>query len=359
MAIQRVEYSVPEPDKENTVAEVEVNVKDETNNDLEVEGAVGREEIKKPEKKQEVTRVIKSGEIEVEIEDDRPPEDRGHLRAKTPKEVTDEELSQYSKTVQNRIKSIQKSFHDERRDKERAYREREALQNYAKQLIEENKKLKETETRSHNALIDQAKKQVALEIAEAKRQYKSAYESNDSEAMIAAQESLNKAQIRADKVLGLKPKALQTEEIPVERVSDNQGPKKVEQPQPVIDKKAEAWRDANPWFGSDDEMTALALGYHSKLIKEGVDPTSDEYYEKINSRMMSVFPDRFDYEEETKEFIETPKKKSSNIVAPVNRSQAPKKVRLKQSEIAIARKLGLTLEQYALHAAKLRGNLNG
>jgi len=356
MAMQQVEYSFPEPDKKDTAAEIEVDLGEQENNDIEIEGAVGRENIKKPQEKQ---KVIKAGDLEIEIEDDRPPEDRGHVRAKAPKEVTDEELSEYSKAVQNRIKSIQKSYHDERRDKERAYREREALQAYTKQLMEENERLKGAETRSHNALIEQAKKQVESEIAVARRQYKDAYDSGDSEAMMQAQEALNKAQIRADKVAGLKPKALQTNEKPVQQESQNQAPQKVEPPQQVRDEKAEAWREENPWFGSDDEMTAFALGYHSKLVKEGIDPTSDEYYEKINSRMKKVFPDQFDFGEEPSEPVEAPRKKPSNVVAPATRSTAPKKVRLKQSEIAIARKLNVPLEQYALQAAKLRGNSNG
>jgi hypothetical protein len=358
MAMQQVEYTFPEPDEKDTAAEVEVETQEKDDDALEIEGAVGREDMKKPEEK---PKVIKAGDLEIEIEDDRPPEDRGHLRAKAPKEVSDDELSEYSANVQKRIKSIQKSYHDERRDKERAYREREALQNYAKQLMEENERLKGSETRSHNALIQHAQKQVESELVIARRQYKDAYDSGDSEAIIAAQEALNSAQIKSDRVAGLKPRALQSKEKPVEQQPTNQESEKVEQPQEVRDERAEAWRDDNPWFGSDDEMTAFALGYHSKLVKEGVDPTSDDYYEKINSRMRRVFPEQFDSgeEEDFSEPEETPKKKPSNVVAPATRSTASKKVRLKQSEIAIARKLNVPLEQYALQAAKLRGNSNG
>lgn len=357
MAMQQVEYTFPEPDEKDTAAEVEVETQEKDDDTLEIEEAVGREDMKKPEEK---PKVIKAGDLEIEIEDDRPPEDRGHLRAKAPKEVDDNELSEYSANVQKRIKSIQKSYHDERRDKERAYREREALQNYAKQLMDENERLKGAETRSHNALIQHAQKQVESELIIARRQYKDAYDSGDSESIIAAQEALNRAQIKSDRVSSLKPKALQNEEKPVEQQPTGQDSEKVEQPQQVRDERAEAWRDDNPWFGSDDEMTAFALGYHSKLLKEGVDPTSDEYYEKINSRMQSVFPEQFDSGgEEVSELEEVPKKKPSNVVAPATRSTAPKKVRLKQSEIAIARKLNVPLEQYALQAAKLRGNSNG
>jgi hypothetical protein len=117
------------------------------------------------------------------------------------------------------------------------------------------------------------------------------------------------------------------------------------------DEKAENWRDENAsWFGEDDEMTALAYGLHHKLTKEGVDPTSDTYYEKINARMRQVFPDQFDEEPEST------KRKSSNVVAPATRSTSPKKVTLNQSQVAIAKRLGISLEDYAKQAAELMRN---
>ena len=106
-----------------------------------------------------------------------------------------------------------------------------------------------------------------------------------------------------------------------------------------------------PWFGSDDEMTAFALGLHNKLTKEGVDPQSDTYYEKINSRMRQVFPDQFD--DGIEDEPASTQRKSSNVVAPATRSTGPKKIRLTQSQIAIAKKLGVPLETYAKQAAEL------
>jgi hypothetical protein len=146
----------------------------------------------------------------------------------------------------------------------------------------------------------------------------------------------------------LKPKqiqALQPQETPVQTQVD------APQPQVQQDVKAETWRDDNPWFGSDDEMTAFALGLHNKLTKDGVDPQSDTYYEKINSRMRQVFPDQFD--DGIEDEPEAPKQKSSNVVAPATRSTGPKKIRLTQSQIAIAKKLGVPLETYAKQAAEL------
>ena len=342
MPRQQVEFEFPDPDKE-TAAEIEVDIA-EDDAPLEVEGAVGREDMKKPDKD-----TIKAGDLEIEVEDDTPPEDRGRKPSEPPKEVTDDELENYSEKVKSRIKHFSKGYHDERRAKEAALREREALEAYAKQLVEENQKLKGSVDQSHNSLIQSAKKQVEGELAMAKTQYKQAYDSGDPDAILEAQTALNTAQIRMERVNGLKPKQIQ----PLQSVETPVQPQ-VNAPQPQVerDEKAESWRDENPWFGSDDEMTAFALGLHNKLTKDGLDPRSDEYYEKINSRMRQVFPDQFDDGIEDEPEVQA-KPKSSNVVAPATRSTGPKKIRLTQSQIAIAKKLGVPLETYAKQAAEL------
>ena len=343
MPRQNVEFEFPDPDKEETTQEVEIDVVEE-DAPLEVEGAVGREEMKSAKDKN----VIKAGEVEIEVEDDTPEEDRGRKASPPPEEVTNEELENYSDKVKNRIKHFSKGYHDERRAKEEALREREALESYAKNLIEENKKLKGSVDQSHNTLIESAKKQVDGELAMAKAKYREAYESGESDAILEAQTMLNTAQIRMERVNGLKPKQiqpLQPQETPVQPQVD------APQPQVQRDEKAKAWRDNNPWFGSDDEMTAFALGLHNKLTKEGVDPKTDAYYEKINTRMQQVFPDQFD--DGIEDEPESTQRKSSNVVAPATRSTAPNKIRLTQSQIAIAKKLGVPLETYAKQAAAL------
>ena len=342
MPRQQVEFEFPDPDKE-TAAEIEVDIA-EDDAPLEVEGAVGREDMKSAKDKD----TIKAGDVEIEVEDDTPPEDRGRKASEPPKEVTDDELENYSEKVKSRIKHFSKGYHDERRAKEAALREREALEAYARQLVEENQKLKGSVDQSHNSLIQSAKKQVEGELAIAKTQYKQAYDSGDPDAILEAQTALNTAQIRMERVNGLKPKQispLQTRETPVQP--------QVSAPQPQVerDEKAESWRDDNPWFGSDDEMTAFALGLHNKLTKDGVDPRSNEYYEKINSRMRQVFPDQFD--DGIEDEPASTQRKSSNVVAPATRSTSPKKIRLTQSQIAIAKKLGVPLETYAKQAAEL------
>ena len=343
MPRQNVEFEFPDPDKDETSQEVEIDIYEEEDAPLEIEGAVGRENVKSAKN------TIKAGDVEIEIEDDTPPEDRGRKASPPPEEVTNEELENYSDKVKNRIKHFSKGYHDERRAKEAAQREREELESYAKNLIAENNKLKGSVDQNHNTLIESAKKQVQGEMALAQRQYKEAYESGEPDKILEAQTSLNAAQIRQEKVNGLKPKqiqALQPQETPVQPQVD------VPQPRVQQDEKANSWRDDNPWFGSDDEMTAFALGLHNKLTKDGVDPKTDTYYEKINSRMRQVFPDQFDDGIEDEPEVET-KSKSSNVVAPATRSTAPKKIRLTQSQVAIAKKLGVPLETYAKQAAEL------
>ena len=343
MPRQNVEFEFPDPDKDEATQEVEVDVVEE-DAPLEIEGAVGREDMKSAKDKD----VIKAGEVEIEVEDDTPEADRGRKVSPPPEEVTNEELENYSDKVKNRIKHFSKGYHDERRAKEESQRQQEALETYTKNLMAENEKLKGSVDQSHNTLIESAKKQVDGELAMAKRQYKEAYESGEPDAVLEAQTMLNAAQIRLERVNGLKPKqipALQPQETPVQTQVDTP------QPQAQRDEKAETWREDNSWFGSDDEMTAFALGLHNKLTKEGIDPKTDTYYEKINSRMRQVFPDQFDdgIEDEPEET----KRKSSNVVAPATRSTAPKKIRLTQSQVAIAKKLGVPLETYAKQAAEL------
>jgi uncharacterized protein (UPF0303 family) len=343
MPRQNVEFEFPDPDKDEATQEVEVDVVEE-DAPLEIEGAVGREDMKSAKDKD----VIKAGEVEIEVEDDTPEADRGRKASPPPEEVTNEELENYSDKVKNRIKHFSKGYHDERRAKEEAQRQQEALESYTKNLMAENEKLKGSADQNHNTLIESAKKQVDGEVALAQRQYREAYESGESDKVLEAQTALNAAQIRLERVNGLKPKQiqpLQPQTTPVQTQVD------APQPQVQRDEKAETWREENLWFGSDDEMTAFALGLHNKLTKEGVDPKTDTYYERINARMQQVFPDQFD--DGIEDQPETTQRKSSNVVAPATRSTAPNKIRLTQSQVAIAKKLGVPLEIYAKQAAEL------
>ena len=312
--------------------------------------ATGQEEFKfpdeKPEnKKEEAFDFEVEGDSEIEVVDDTPDEDKGRPPMKEPPaEVTDEELAQYSDGVKKRIQHFSKGYHEERRAKEAALREREEAIRLAQNLIEENKKLQSSQGQTQQVLLEQAKRVVENELAEAKRKYKEAYESGDSDALVAAQEELTTAKIKADRVNNFKPAPLQREKPVVQPAPQP------ERSVPQVDPKASAWQDANPWFGQDDEMTALALTVHRKLVESGVSPSSDEYYERINTRMRQVFPDAFPSEKSSKR---------SSVVAPATRSTAPKKIVLTKSQVNIAKRLGLTNEQYARAVAEEMRKQNG
>jgi hypothetical protein len=283
------------------------------------------------------------GEAEIEVVDDTPEKDRGRAPMKEPPaEVTDDELAQYSEGVKKRIQHFSKGYHEERRAKETALREREEAVRIAQTLVEENKKLQGSLGQGQQALLEQAKKVVANEVEQAKQKYKQAYESGDSDALVAAQEELTGAKIKFERVNNFKP-AVAKPEVPVVQTAPRP------EPEVQVDTKARAWQDANPWFGSDDEMTAVALTVHKKLVEGGVNTTSDEYYEKINSRVRQLFPDAFPSE----------KPKKSSVVAPATRSTAPKKIVLTQSQVSIAKRLGLTNEQYARAVAEEMRKQNG
>ena len=300
---------------------------------------------KAEDKKDDTVDFEVEGESEIEVVDDTPPEDRDRPPMKeAPAEVTDEELAQYSDGVKKRIQHFSKGYHEERRAKEAALREREEALRLAQNLMEENKKLQNSQGQTQQALLEQAKRVVENELADAKRQYREAYEAGDAERVVEAQEALTAAKIKADKVNNFKPAPLQQEKPAVQPASQ---PETVT---PKVDPKAAAWQDANPWFGTDDEMTALALTVHRKLVESGVSPNSDEYYDRINNRMRQVFPDAFPSEKPVKR---------STVVAPATRSTAPKKIVLTKSQVNIAKRLGLTNEQYARAVAEEMRKQNG
>lgn len=293
-------------------------------------------------------RVEEPDEPEIEVVDDTPPEDRNRKPMATPpQEPSDEELESYTKKQNSqKIREFAKGYHEERRAKEAAIREREEALKIAKAVYEENERLKNTVNVSQTALIDQAKKVVNSEIETAERLYKQAYESGDADLLLKAQKELTLAALKAEKVNNFKPAPLQE-------------PKNVVQtthPQvPEIDSKAQDWQRSNSWFGKDEEMTSLALAVHTKLVNSGVDPKSDEYYQRLDTRIRQVFPDKF----ESEETADTKQRPKSNVVASATRSVAPKKITLTATEVQIAKRLQIPLETYAREVAKLRRNQNG
>jgi len=351
MAFQQVEYEFPDPDKED---------KDSLEIELEPSSA---EPMQKPgkAKKEEPAETVKADDLEVEVVDDTPKADRNRKPSDPPEDVTEEELQDYSEKVRRRIQHFSKGYHDERRAKETALRERQELERLAQQLVEENKKLQQNTVKSQAALLEQAKKNVDQELRIAKARYKRAYESGEADAVLKAQDELTSARMKAERLAAIKMPALQEKEVPVETQQQQQvynTPAAQEVPEVQVDARAQEWQQANPWFGTDDEMTSFALGLHSKLVKSGVDPQSNEYYETINSRMRSVFPDNFEGDEPEEIGEEKPKRRA-NVVAPATRSTAPKKVRLTQTQVAIAKRLGVPLELYAKKVAEEMRKANG
>lgn len=291
-------------------------------------------------------------EDEIEIVDDTPEDDRGREPMKEPpEEVSDDELAKYDEGVQKRIKRFTKGYHDERRAKEAALREREAALEYAQKLMDENNRLKGSYTQSQTALIAQATKVAENELERAKTQYKRAYESGDSDSLLEAQTGLNAAQAKIDRLKKLKPQSLQSQTNQVQTQ-----PKRTETPvapkreaAPVTDPDLIAWQERNPWFGNDRKMTAYALGLHEEVTSDGIVPGSKEYYRRIDADMKATFPAKFGADDDA----EAPKSQPARSnVAPATRSVAPRKITLTKSQVAIAKRLGLTNEQYAREVAK-------
>ena len=304
---------------------------------------VGKEEVK-------IDIETDASDIEVDIVDDTPAQDRD--RKPLPKEIVEEiekdDLTDYSDRVKERMAQLRKVYHDERREKEAAAREREEAIRFAQAIQHENQRLKSTLTSGEQTYVEVAKKAAENEMAIAKRDYREAYDSGDTERIIDAQQRMNESQYKLTQIQNYRPQynnALQPQENPVYIQPDR--------PQvPKPDRKALAWQDKNSWFGSDEEMTSLALGLHEKLVRAGTDPTSDEYYHTIDNTMRKRFPEYFG-DDSLDEDTPAQRTKPSTVVAPASRSTAPKKVHLSKSALALAKKLGLTPEQYARETLKL------
>ena len=295
---------------------------------------------------QEIDIEDKEKDFELEIEDDTPEQDRN--RQPLPKEMVqdleEDELEEYSEKVKTRLKQMKKVWHDERREKESALREQQEAVNLAHNLVEENKKLKSRLSEGEKSLIMTATREAELDTQMAERAYKEAYDSGDSDQILEAQKKLNATSNRLERLKGYRP-ALQASENSVQN-------QPTQAAAPRLDQKTDNWRKQNTWFGQDEEMTATALGLHQKLEKQygGQYIGTDEYWNTVNKTMQRRFPEYFGDEEPEK-----PQRTAATVVASASRSTAPKKIVLKQSQLALAKKLGLTPEQYAREFAKTMG----
>jgi uncharacterized protein (UPF0335 family) len=283
-------------------------------------------------------------QIELEIEDDTPEQDRN--KQPLPKDVKEDlyndELEDYSTKVKKKLIQMKRLAHDERREKEAALREQQEAINLAQRVIEENKRLKSTLTDSEKNVLSSVQRAVNLELEAAKKAYREAYDSGDTDKVMEAQERLTEASLKVDKVKNFRPAPLQTEDFEVQT-----------QPKPSprveVDSKAVAWQKQNSWFGEDKLMTGMALALHEQLKEEGVALSSQEYYRRIDDTMRKRFPEKFESDKPE----ETRSTKPSTVVASASRSTSSKRVRLTQSQMNIAKKLNLTPEQYAHAVLKL------
>jgi hypothetical protein len=290
-------------------------------------------------------------DLEIEIEDDTPPEDQGKIPSDPEfiESLERDELDEYSAEAKKKIAGFRKIYHDERRAKDAADRERQEALDIAKKLYEENKALKGKVNSSEAVAVDSFKTNAEQELAIARKEYRDAYEAGDGEKLVEAQEKMTSAKIKLDRVLDATQNLNQRRALQ-EQENDVQIQQQPVQ-QPIRDTKAHSWQEKNSWFGQDDEMTSLALGLHEKLVKQNgmAYATTDEYYKRIDETMRKRFPENFEEMEDEKPQI---KAKPSNVVASASRSTSSKKIKLTNSQQSIAKKLGLTNEQYARELIK-------
>ena len=289
--------------------------------------------------------------FEIEVVDDTPEEDRGRkpLNAQA-QEEHEEEVENYSENVQKRMNRLTHKYHDARREKEALERQNAEAIRIAQSILDENKKLKETLSWGtlEYSKAEQAKLEMQQKLAEDR--YRRAYESGDTEGTLEANKELSSLAVQKERVEAMVQQS--TNMAQNNALQDHNTQVYSPQPAPVApsapprDPKAEDWASRNPWFGKDEEMTSLAYGLHQRLVNSGIDPTSDEYYQQIDSGIRQRFPEKFD----------RPKKASP--VAPAGRTTASKKVTLTASQVAIAKRLGVPLEVYAKHAIKEQ-SING
>ena len=298
-------------------------------------------EFKFPDEKEDETI---DDEIIVDVEDDTPSEDRNKtpLPEKVREELYSDELEDYSTKVKKKLLQMKKLAHDERREKDAALREQNETIQFAKKLMDENKKLKANLSNSENNVLASVTRTVEMELDSAKKAYREAYDSGDTDKVMEAQERLTQATLKVDKVKNFRPSPPPQEETVV------QMPQSQVQ-RPPADPTAVAWQQENPWFGEDEEMTSLALGLHEKMQREGVKVASQEYYSRLNATIRRRFPEKF---EEAEEQEDRPSRKSS-VVAPATRTTSAKRVKLTTGELNLAKKFKLTPEQFAAEKIKL------
>ena len=293
---------------------------------------------------------IEEEEIFVEEVDDRPQEDRVIPRDSKGADfdIPEEEIAQYSDNVQKRIKQLKYEFHEERREKEAAQRQNEEAVKYAQQIMQERDGLRATIAKGNEALYSVTQQKLDTEMTAAEGRYRDAYEEGDTEKIVEAQRGMTDAAVEKKQFEQYKPQE--------DRVTETDTPSQTpqEQPQVTVDPRAKEWLSKNRWFGNGPdknvEMTGFAYGVHEELVRSGIDPTSkpDDYYAEVDRRIQDRFPEQFGGVEETRG-----SPPPQPVVASARRSGGKsRKVQLTRSQVDLAKRLGLTKEQYAAQVAK-------
>ena len=288
--------------------------------------------------------VVENDDFDVEIIDDTPEEDRVPKRNEEAKEApldeSEEEVKNYSDNVQKRISKLKYDYHEERRAKEEATRLQDEAIRYADKLKKDNESLRKTLADGESMLIDQAKGRVGAELEKAKRDYKEAYESGDPDKLMEAQAAMTKLQNEEFRVNEYTPQPVANE--------PQQAPKPQ---QPRLSQIDLEWQKNNPWFEKDTIMRGTAMGLHEEIKQKGIVPGSEQYYKEIDEGMRKIFPNKFETEQEA------PQLQNGNVVAPVERNgKKSRTVRLTKTQVALARRLGLSNEQYAAQLMKEQSN---
>lgn len=313
------------------------------------------EEFKFPDEEENQVQTPED-QIEVEVIDDTPEEDRKNATP-MPKEIVEQldndDLEQFAGEAKAKLMQMKKVYNDERRRAEAAEKEQAEAIRIAQAILEENKKLKSKLSVGEQNLVSNVKQNISHELSAAKQAYKEAYDSGDSDRLIEAQEKLTEAKIKAQQIEQYRPEyseeALQAQENAVQ----------IPQPTQRVDSKTQAWLDKNQWYGKDDDMSYLAHGIHRRLEREGVPIGSDHYWATIDEEVKKRFPEKFGQTEEIKPSSEAETKTSAKssrpatVVAPATRSTSPKRITLTLRQQALAKKLNLTNEQYAIELTKL------
>jgi len=291
-------------------------------------------------------------DLQIEVEDDTPESDRGHKPM--PKEVVQQieadELEEYSEKAKERLKQLKKVYHDERREKEAALREQQEAIRIAQQILEENKQLRATMATGEKEYISTMQYAAETDLEMAKRKYREAYDSGDSDQITEAQQGLTEATLRMDKAKNFRPTVQIAE-------NDVKLPQIQEQPKSAPDWKFVDFSERNgAWFRKDPEMTQAAYGLHEKLAQQYGQQYigTDDYYQRIENTIRKRFPEAFPNSADDEDSAESkPQRKATTVVASAKRSTAPKQIKLTASQLALSKKLKLTPEQYAREVLKL------